>query len=932
MLESSLPSLPPTEASLALLSFLRDELPVGGASAERRFVELFPSLMGRVCGALVAEESVVASTTAAASGSATPTNSHTGTVTTTKTYHHSPDAWLSLPAPSQDHHPVLRLLCAPRCVSLDGTTITTNNNNNNGAARDPSLLDAIAVESRVLINDYPADCLEKELVELWRLCQNSVGHSHTANGHGGTGSATFGKSSLGIKSAMRMNNTPASKNTTRATALLEGKESTIQLIQMLPPQPMLQPTMTTTSIHSPKSTNMSPLFGKSFHGGSPLTSPRGNSPSLSLTQSPSSGASIKKKDEETKILLQLTMFQYYFFMFLRFPLMERRQHQPPPTTTTGNVNYGRSTVTIAPPNRGSLYGHLFHGYLRYYLPVPLSPNDDININVNIHSKDDTTMHHPNSRLFLHLLIHFWLLHNSIPTTSTSLKYIRDSTLRDCLELSRLEGGRQFQTLPSKIQNGIMATVRHLMGDGNLKERVQRVSGMIQACQREERAGSAAAATTTTTSPSSPTQEKSNHVVWCLSPAMSTLQQSLLNYIRVGLACGSIHNKDSSFHRSLEIWLMWIEPWNFTIRKRMRTITSSSSSSPGHNTTPRDLLRVAANAAQHKNMEYYSHYTRPRATSKSLYNNQWEGYVVSNLHFYVLPLAIFLKRARELEFSSASAYPKSLALVQRVLRCYPQSIVNVLNGVLNSRADAVTNGIVSKHIELLGAYAPPEGWKLSSCQVDAMNLLEEMFGQYEKRVRERNCLERWEANIEALFTGSMQREEGALKVVLGQLKCLVGLPLEYTVPTEFGPEQRGWMSRFFGKGAIGAMEDTVGPERTPDGLLTDLGRQQLAAGTRQCSPFDVHYIGDPMLAPYQSHEVPALVDVAIAASNYLNDRLGFVPLSTLVRGKEDEDMLTKNIREMERYNKIVFRINLRFLADYRNVLAVSFVVWIVRKFS
>ena len=785
----------------------------------------------------------------------------------TKTYRHEPDAWLSLPAPPPNH-PVLRLLRAPRCLSLNG-------NNNNGV---PSLLDAVGVESRVLITDYPADCLEEELLQIWRL-------QSSANANNNTAGATF-KSGRGLKSiqAMSTKNPPP--------VLLEGKESTLQLLKMLPPQPMLQPAITAPS---PKPTNMSP-FGKSFHG-SPLTSPRGSPSSMSTPSTP-------RKEEVIKI--QLTMFQYYFLLFLRFPLMESRHPTP---TMNGSANYGRSTMST--PTRGSLYGHLFHDYLQYYLPVQMDMDHSAS------SSGSNKELHPHSQLFLHFIIQFWLLHNSIPTTSFSLRYIRDSSLRDCLEISRLGGGggpvKQFRTLPSKIQNGIMATVRHLMGDGSWRENVKNVSGMIQTCQREEKAGSNRSST------SSPTKESE---VWCLSPAMTTLQQSLLNYIRVGLACGSIHNKDSSFHRSLEIWLLWIEPWNFSIRKRMRP------SSQGH--TPRDLLRVAANAAQHKNMEYYSHYTRPKATSKSLYTSSWEAYVVSNLHFYVLPLAIFLRRARELEFSSALGYSKSLTVVQRVLRCYPQPIVNILNCVLNSRADAVTNGIVSKHLELLGAYAPPEGWKLSSCQVDAMNLLEEIFGQYEKRVRERNFLERWEANIEALFSGSMQREEGALQVVLSQLKCLVSLPLEYSVPTEYRPEQRGWLPRVFGKGASSAMEDTVGPDRTPNGLLTDLGRQQLAAGTRKCSPFDVHYIGDPMLAPYQSHEVPALVDMAIATSNYLNDKLGFVPLSTLARGGDDEDMLTKNIREMERYNKIVFRINLRFIADYRNMLVLSFVVWILRK--
>ena len=34
--------LSPHETALALLSFLRDELPAGGTSAEKRFINLFP--------------------------------------------------------------------------------------------------------------------------------------------------------------------------------------------------------------------------------------------------------------------------------------------------------------------------------------------------------------------------------------------------------------------------------------------------------------------------------------------------------------------------------------------------------------------------------------------------------------------------------------------------------------------------------------------------------------------------------------------------------------------------------------------------------------------------------------------------------------------------------------------------------------------------
>jgi hypothetical protein len=349
---------------------------------------------------------------------------------------------------------------------------------------------------------------------------------------------------------------------------------------------------------------------------------------------------------------------------------------------------------------------------------------------------------------------------------------------------------------------------------------------------------------------------------------------------------------------------------------------------------RAAQNVASNVGHATNVEYYPYYVRPKPTSRSAYTPQWEAYVAANLHFYTVPLAIFLRRARELEFSSATEFSPSLLMVQRVLRCYPKPIVNVLNFVLNARADAVTNGIVLRHGEVLGPYLPPDDWKLSSCQIDATNLLDDIFVQYEKRERDRNFLDRFEAKIATLFSGKIGSEEANLQSILSQLKCLVGLPLEYQVPIDIVPKHslESWIP-FLGKASTDTQVDWIGPERTADGLLTDLGRRQVSTGTRKCSPFDVRYIGDPMLAPYQSYEVPALVDLTIVLSNYLNYKLGFVPWPSLAEeADKDEDMLSKNIREMKRYNKIVFRLNLRFLADYRNVLALSFVIWIVRKLA
>ena len=56
MLEEVLnnPNGSPSETSRALLSFVRQEFPLGGTAAEARFVHFFPSLLERVFGPVIA--------------------------------------------------------------------------------------------------------------------------------------------------------------------------------------------------------------------------------------------------------------------------------------------------------------------------------------------------------------------------------------------------------------------------------------------------------------------------------------------------------------------------------------------------------------------------------------------------------------------------------------------------------------------------------------------------------------------------------------------------------------------------------------------------------------------------------------------------------------------------------------------------------------
>ncbi|KAL7480837.1 hypothetical protein ACHAW6_006499 [Cyclotella cf. meneghiniana] len=886
-------SPPPTETAFALLSFLRDELPAGGIAAERRFVHLFPLIMERCFGRLIPH--------AADSSSHVSNGGEEGA-----SYRHDANGWLSMSFPprslqnySSEEDPIVRLLRAPRCLSLDGGANNASGESRQNGGAWPTLLDAVTAESHGVLLDYPLYSLEtREMMNRWKDCLARR-------------LDTVATASVLKPSADRGN----------VTSTKHGTSNVDNIIRLLPEQTKLRAYFAQQATPNQRraggtmshdAANAHNAFGSPFaksYGGSPRSSPR-MFQSNNL-QSSTSAAGIKNPkdgggDGDKTLQLRLTMLQYYFFVFFRFPILQQKQ-----VLSSSSSSGARSTIRQRASDYGStLYSYLFASYLRYYLPAG-----------NAAANASTLP--PASELFLRLLMEFWLARNPVSTTEEAVgRYVAvrgaSPTLREALELSGVSGDR-FRTLPPKVQRGILATVRHLVSDLGLRESVKGASALIQERQKREKEGT--------------TDHADNVQVWCIPPAMTVVQPLLLNYIRVGLACGSIHDKDSSFHKALEVWLLWLEPWNYVVKKRIHPSRSDTGGG-----APRQLIRaaqsVAANVGHATNVEFYPYYVAPKPTSRSAYTPQWEAYVAANVHFYTVPLAIFLRRARELEFSSATEFYPALLMVQRVLRCYPKPIVNVLNFVLNSRADAVTNGIVLRHGEVLGPYLPPDDWKLSSCQIDATNLLDDIFVQYEKRERDRNFLDRFEAKIATLFSGNIGSEEANLQSILSQLKCLVGLPLEYQVPIEVIPKRslESWFP-LLGKASTDTQVDWIGPERTADGLLTDLGRRQISTGTRKCSPFDVRYIGDPMLAPYQSYEVPALVDLTIVLSNYLNYKLGFVPWPSLAEeADKDEDILTKNIREMKRYNSIVFRLNLRFLADYRNVLALSFVIWIVRKLA
>lgn len=297
----------------------------------------------------------------------------------------------------------------------------------------------------------------------------------------------------------------------------------------------------------------------------------------------------------------------------------------------------------------------------------------------------------------------------------------------------------------------------------------------------------------------------------------------------------------------------------------------------------------------------------KSTARSKYNKKWEPFLAANLYLYAAPLALFLRRARELDFSS-QYFSRSFTLLQRVFRVYTPDVIASINRLLAEGSEHAMTGLVQTHGKNLGAYSPNlvGPIRMTSLQNDMHNLLEEVDMQYRKTVRDRGFLDRVEANIEGVFSffgivESSTGEERKISQLVEKAKLLASLPPDYTIHNN--NSDGGSTSRSIG-GASAVLDQVT----KRDGVLTDAAKSQVIAGQVMCRPADLISSAaatDSMHGSVKSHELSILVAWTIAASEYLNSRFG-----------HDNDT-------------VIF--NLRFLADYRNILVLAVVTWVWTKY-
>jgi len=213
----------------------------------------------------------------------------------------------------------------------------------------------------------------------------------------------------------------------------------------------------------------------------------------------------------------------------------------------------------------------------------------------------------------------------------------------------------------------------------------------------------------------------------------------------------------------------------------------------------------------------------------------------------------------------------------------------------------------RHEENLGAFAPPSmTLSLSSCQDDMKNLLEEISLQHHKKVESLDFITRSFASI--FGSGAYQGEEKELHALAEKAKIVVDFAQDY----ELVPQSKKYTSYNSQDTGHGTLDPNVG------GSFSGNGRIQITDGTVKCSPEDIDFMGDKMYAKPQSHEISFLVHQFVKFSNVLNTLLGF---QTMVNNEGSGQNGPYHVH---------FRINLRFLADYRNLLAFfPLLIWLCR---
>lgn len=463
MLEEGLrsPTFSPSEAAQGLLSFVRFELPDGGANAEKRFIGLFSLLCDRLFGPMAGSKDDFRHEVG---GWLSRQNRWDQQATTTS----SVDSSISRPKPAQSMQsdPVVQLLGGMESLK--------------SKEKLPTLLEAISSNTeprRGVRVQFPFRALPKPTQDvLLDILQ----------------SATEGK--VAESAAVRSN-----------AARLFG-----ELIQV--------PIKNQTQVRQLES--------------SKKLKQESNRP---LSLSPSSLPKPKEKvsTDSNGPQIMLSMIEYFLLTFIRYPSSPPAPTQPAPQGRPGSRRPIRKKTAYG----DVLYSYLFEAYVKHFVAMADPKSQFLGFPS---LKTD-------GEIFLRTIAEIWLCGKTNfvavskaagPVCERRRAVSVDGTVSLNLDSMFDVVKVKYDPPPALVQRCLPTLIIHLVKDPNLTKAVKDCSGSAGGGMNP----------------------------WCISPAMTLLQQDFYNFIVTTFRHAPIHVRGSPFFTAFDCWLSWIEPWNVEFSK------------------------------------------------------------------------------------------------------------------------------------------------------------------------------------------------------------------------------------------------------------------------------------------------------------------------------------------------------------------------------
>ncbi len=527
---------------------------------------------------------------------------------------------------------------------------------------------------------------------------------------------------------------------------------------------------------------------------------------------------------------------------------------------------------------GNPYNVLLLQYLKVFFPDSNQP-----IQTRFHGK---VLHHSN--LFLHILIEFWLRQNLIVFSedtglSTSGNELQNRmTPRLVSPFATAHTQTTYMAPSDDLHSSLLLTIIHLLSDS-----------FYPASMNEGTTGS--------------TGYYSGMAIGSgggyLTPSISVMRRPLYEFFRLVFSRAPIGLSPTAFYAITDVWLAYLQPWNCPMWMKSQTSETMDSS--------------------------------------NTYTSKWETFVLANYHFYTTLLGVFIERAKELDLTGSDE--RSHVILDRVLSVFTPDLLSLLRQAATffdknqpySFGSYVTKpkvknmdheGLNPAQGQILTYYCKALGLESvgvplhTSYHRDAERVFDKLWSDSGFTGSEpplRSPLSK-STSTSSSSSSSWFRQPGEstferVHRLSRQLRRVFEISDAYVTSTAHSRSLQTYSNGL----------DDMAPNRHSilHHLLTIRGLLQLRSGDRLCAPDQVAYVGDPMLRPICTFEIPWLVRLSYRFSTWCNDQMG---LQNPYQGKHFED----NVYVDPSNAFTSFRFNFRFLASKPNLMFTSAVLFLL----